>query len=192
MNVTCWVPSPKSAIFLGGVFVAQGSLDFSVTAASLATTLSLPVKVRLLIEQTALSRQQWFPGEQPKQCSLCSTKGRVPLVLYSEILKCFNSPVSGLSYPHGQTVWCTLSQHSCLTNNQSIWELFSHGGPQQQGTLDCWGSSIEELWNTGLLLQRVFGIKVWYLVKGAFCTSENLKLSFCPSWWFLTHFKIIW
>lgn len=45
VNVTCWVPSPKSAIFLGGVFVAQGLLDFSVTAASLATTHSLPVKV---------------------------------------------------------------------------------------------------------------------------------------------------
>ncbi|KAJ7403885.1 hypothetical protein BTVI_74397 [Pitangus sulphuratus] len=43
-NVTWQVPSLKSVIFLGGVFVAQGSLDFSVTAASLATTLSLPAK----------------------------------------------------------------------------------------------------------------------------------------------------
>ncbi|OWK59737.1 Laminin subunit alpha-3 [Lonchura striata] len=44
VNVTCWVPSPKSVIFLGGAFVAQELLDFSVTAASLATTHSLPVK----------------------------------------------------------------------------------------------------------------------------------------------------
>lgn len=44
VNVTWWVPCPKSVILLGGVFVARGSLDFSVTAASLATTPSLPVK----------------------------------------------------------------------------------------------------------------------------------------------------
>lgn len=36
-------------IFLGGVFVAQGSLDFSVTAASLATIHSLPVKSAIVM-----------------------------------------------------------------------------------------------------------------------------------------------
>lgn len=86
VNVTWWVPSPRSVISLGGVFVAQGSLAFSVTAASLVTTPSLPVKVRLLLHvqhQTGLwkGRQLCFPGQQPKQCSqqqmgkslLCST-----------------------------------------------------------------------------------------------------------------------
>lgn len=100
VNVTCWVPSPKSAIFLGGVFVAQGSLDFSVTAASLATTHSPPVKVRLLIACTALDRplerQTGVLSRTAAKAMFTAANGQLPLLLYSEILINSNSPVSGM------------------------------------------------------------------------------------------------
>lgn len=61
VSVTQRVPVLKSVIFVEGVFVAQGYVDFSVTAVSLATTLSLSVKVRLQVtcmsSDRPLSRQ---------------------------------------------------------------------------------------------------------------------------------------
>lgn len=103
VNVTWWVPSLKSAIFLGGVFVAQESLDISVTAASLATTHSLPVKVRLLIVCTAsnraLKRQTAVLSRTAAKAMFTTPNGKLPLVLYGEILIYFNSPISGLFFP---------------------------------------------------------------------------------------------
>lgn len=103
VNVTWWVPSLKSAIFLGGVFAAQGWLDFSVTAASLATTHSLPVKVRLLIACTAsnraLKRQIAVLSRTAARAVFTAANGQLPFVLYSEILIYFNSPISYLFFP---------------------------------------------------------------------------------------------
>lgn len=102
VNVTCWVPSPKSVIFLGGAFVAQESLDFSVTAASLATTHSLPVKVRLWIAYTAsnraLKRQTAVLSRTAARAMFTAVNGQPPLVLYSEILIYFTSPIPGLFF----------------------------------------------------------------------------------------------
>lgn len=191
VNVTWWVPSPKSVISLGGVFVAQGSLDFSVTAASLATTPSLPVKVRLLIACTAshraLKRHTASLSRTAAKAIFTAANGQLPLVLCREILLYFNSLISGLFFPHGQTVWCTLSQHSSLTNNQSISELFSCGGPQQQGTPDYWGSNsrIVKHWSA-------FAENLWYLVwYQSLVPCKKCVLQICKSEALILRFMVV-
>lgn len=54
VNVTQRVPVLKSVIFVEGVFVTQGYVDFGVTAVNLATTLSLSVK-----NATVIQLAQW-------------------------------------------------------------------------------------------------------------------------------------
>lgn len=100
VSVTQRVPVLKSVIFVEGVFVAQGYVDFSVTAVSLATTLSLSVKVRLqitcmssdrpLIRQALmLLRYCFFRGWSHVHCTRWARDSSVP---YSEILMYFHSP----------------------------------------------------------------------------------------------------